>query len=488
LAIIVACQLMLVVDASIVNVALPSMQRALHFSATGLAWVPSLYTLVFGGLLLLGGRTGDIVGRRRTLVAGIAVFTAASLIGGFATTASWLLAARAVQGAAAAFAGPSTLSLIVANFPEGQARNRALGAFSAAAGLGVAAGYITGGILTAQLSWRWVMFINVPFGLAVTVLAPLFIAEPQRHRGRIDLPGALISTAGMAALTYAFIRVGSTGWNDRTALTAFTAAPLLLAGFVAIQARTANPVMPLRLFSDRNRTAALLNMFFLAAAMTGMVYFLSQFLQEVLGLNPLRAGLAVLPLAATQLLSARLAPRMVARLGPKPITIAGTVLITAAFAWLARISAATGYLSGLLGPIVLFGLGVGLAFMPLNMIIVGGVPSRDSGAVAGLLQTMQRIGGSVGVAVLVTVFGATRHATTHPTATTAQQQAHTTMAHAIASAFTLGTEFCACALIIATFVITTPRTNTTRPAHTPAQDPRIPDKPAGDTAGPNPQS
>jgi MFS family permease len=315
LAIIVSCQLMLVVDSSIVNVALPSIQRSLHFSSTGLAWVPSLYTLVFGGLLLAGGRAGDIWGRRRTLVAGIAVFTVASLLGGFATTGEWLLATRAAQGAGAALAGPSTLSLIAANFPEGRARNRALGAFSMVAGLGVTIGYILGGVLTAELSWRWVMFVNVPFGLAVLVLAPRFIGEPERHPGRIDWPGALASTLGMGALAYAFIRVGETGWSDQQALGAFAAAVVLTAGFVAWQARTAYPVMPLGLFANRNRVAGLANMFLLASALAGTIYFLSQLLQEAMGMSPLRSGLAVLPLAVTQIAAARTASRAVSRLG-----------------------------------------------------------------------------------------------------------------------------------------------------------------------------
>ncbi|MEU9023620.1 MFS transporter [Actinomadura sp. NPDC048394] len=294
LTIIVSCQLMLVVDSSIVNVALPSVQRGLHFSPTGLAWVPSLYTLVFGGLLLVGGRAGDIWGRRRMLVTGIAVFSAASLVGGCATSAGWLLAARAVQGAGGALAGPSTLSLIAANFPEGQARNRAFGAFSMVAGFGVALGYLLGGVLTAELSWRWVMFVNVPFGTAVIMLAPRFISEPERHPGRIDWAGAITSTLGMGALAYAFIRVGEAGWSDGRAIGAFAAAAVLTGAFVAWQARAAYPVMPLRLFADRNRAAGLANMFLLAISLTGTVYFLSQLLQEAYGMSPLRSGLAVL--------------------------------------------------------------------------------------------------------------------------------------------------------------------------------------------------
>jgi EmrB/QacA subfamily drug resistance transporter len=477
LAIIVSCQLMLVVDSSIVNVALPSIQRGLHFSATGLAWVPSLYTLVFGGLLLAGGRAGDIWGRRRMLVAGMGLFTAASLLGGFATTPGWLLATRAVQGLGGALAGPGTLALIAANFPEGQARNRALGAFSMAAGIGLTIGYILGGVLTAELSWRWVMFVNVPFGIAVAVLAPRFIGEPERHPGRIDWPGATASTLGMGALAFAFIRVGQTGWGDHQSLGAFAAAAVLTALFLARQARAEYPLMPLRLLAHRNRDAGLASMFLLAIALAGTMYFLSQLLQEALGMSPLRAGLAVLPLALTQMAAARTAARLVSRVAARPVTITGTVLITAAMAWLSRITPASGYAPGILGPMLLFGTGIGLCFMPLNMLIIAGAPREDSGAVSGLLQTMQRTGSSVGIAVLVTAFGiASRHATAHPQAGgIPAQQARSALVHGIAAGFTLGTVFCASALLIAITVIRTPRPNpdqSTASAATPASRPQ----------------
>ncbi len=458
LTIIVSCQLILVVDASIVNVALPSIQRGLHFSPTGLAWVPSLYALVFGGLLLTGGRAGDIWGRRRVLIAGIGVFTAASLLGGFAATPGWLLATRAVQGLGGAFAGPGTLSLIAANFPEGRARNRALGAFSAAAGVGVTIGYVLGGVLTAELSWRWVMFVNVPFGLAVMVLAPRFIAEPGRHPGRIDWPGAVVSTLGLGALAYAFIRVGQVGWGDDRVIAAFAVAAVATAGFVAWQARAADPIMPLRLFGQRDRAAGLAAMFLLAIGLTGTVYFLSQLLQEGLGMSPLRAGLAVLPMALTQIAAARAAPRLVARRGPKPVTVTGAGLITAGLAWFAAIGPASGYLDGVLGPMLVFGAGLGLCFMPLNLLIIAGVPPRDAGAVAGLLQTMQRIGGSVGVAVLVTAFGiAARHAAAYPAAgVSPAAEARRVLVHGIAAGFALAAVCCLAALVLAVTVLKSP--------------------------------
>jgi EmrB/QacA subfamily drug resistance transporter len=459
LVIIVSCQLMLIVDTSIVNVALPSIQRGLHFSSTGLAWVPSLYALVFGGLLLAGGRAGDIWGRQRMLVTGVAIFTVASMLGGLATSAAWLLAARAVQGVGAALAGPSTLSLIAANFAEGQARNRALAAFSMVAGVGLTIGFLLGGVLTAELSWRWVMFVNVPAGAAVMVLTPRFVHEPERHPGRIDWVGTVASTLGMGALAYAFIRVGQTGWSDHQALASFAVAAVSTVGFVAWEARAAQPVMPLRLFARRNRAAGLANMFLLAGALSSTIYFMSQLLQEGLGMSPLRSGLAVLPLALTQIASAQVAPRLVARAGPKPVTVSGTVLITGAMAWLSRITVASGYVQGMLGPMLLFGIGIGLSFMPLNMMIIAGVPRSDSGAISGLLQAMQRIGGSVGVAVLVTAFGvAARHAAARPRpGMSPAWQDQDVLVHGIAAGFTLATVFCLCALLVAILVIRSPR-------------------------------
>jgi predicted MFS family arabinose efflux permease len=361
-------------------------------------------------------------------------------------------------GGGAALAGPGTLSLIAANFPEGWARNRALGAFSMVAGLGVTIGYILGGVLTTELSWRWVMFVNVPFGIAVMIFAPRILGEPERHPGRIDWPGAIASSLGMGALAYAFIRVGETGWSDRQALGAFVAAAVLITGFLFWQARAAHPVMPLRLFAHRNRAAGLANMFLLAVALAGTIYFLSQLLQEGLGLSPLRSGVAVLPLAVTQIAASRTASRVVSRFGPKAVTVTGTVLITGAMAWFSRITVSSGYVSGVLGPLVVFGTGIGLSFMPLNMMILAGVPQRDSGAASGLLQTMQRIGASVGVAVLVTAFGiSARHAASHPRAgESPARQARRVLTHGIAAGFTLDTAFCACALVIAVTAIQAP--------------------------------
>jgi EmrB/QacA subfamily drug resistance transporter len=435
LAIIVACQLMVVLDATVVFVALPKIQHSLHFSATGLSWVSNSYSLVFGGLLLLGGRAGDVLGRRRVFAAGIAIFTVASLLGGFATSSSWLLVARAVQGSGAALAAPAALALIATNFAEGPARNRALSIFSATSSGGASVGLILGGVLTDWVSWRWVLFVNVPVGVAVLLLTPVFLEGTERHRGRLDLAGAVTSVTGMVALVYAFIRAADAGWGDSTTLLAFAAGILLLVAFVAVESRAAQPVVPLRLFADRARSGSYLNMLLLAAAMFGMFFFLVQFLQNTLGFSSLKAGLAFLPMTGLLFGVARLAPRLVARFGARRMMLTGLPLIVAGMAWLTRLSAGSGYATGALGPMILFGLGAGLVFLPLTVTILSGVRREDSGAASGMLQTTQQVGGSLGMAVLVSVFGtASRHGG---------------QTHGIAVAFEVATVFIAVVLIVA---------------------------------------
>jgi EmrB/QacA subfamily drug resistance transporter len=410
LAVIVACQLMVVLDATVVFVALPKIQQSLHFSATGLSWVSNAYSLVFGGLLLLGGRAGDILGRRRVFVTGIAIFTLASLLGGFAPSSAWLLAARAVQGAGAALAAPSALALITTNFAEGPERNRALSIFSATSSAGASVGLILGGVLTDWVSWRWVLFINVPVGVAVLLVAPVLLQETERHRGRLDIAGAITSVTGMVALVYAFIRAADAGWSDSTTLLAFAVGVVMLALFVTVEARAEQPVVPLRLFADRARAGSYLNMLLLAAAMFGMFFFLVQFLQNALGFSPLKAGLAFLPMTGLLFGVARLAPRLVPRFGARRLMVTGMPIIVLGMLWLTRLSATSGYATGALGPMILFGLGAGLVFLPLTLTILSGVRREDSGAASGMLQTTQQVGGSLGMAVLVSVFGtAIRH-------------------------------------------------------------------------------
>jgi EmrB/QacA subfamily drug resistance transporter len=454
LAVIVGCQLMIGLDTSIVTIALPDIQHGLHISASGLAWIQNAYMLTFGGLLLLGGRAGDILGRRRVFVAGVAVFTTASLLGGFATAGWWLLAARALQGLGAAIAGPSALALIATSF-EGTARVRALSIFSAVTGAGGAIGMLAGGALTDWVSWQWVFFVNVPLGVLLTVLAPRFIRETERRPGRFDLAGALTSTVGMLALVYGFIRAGSDGWRDGRTLISFALAAVLLALFLAIETRVRQPIVPLHLFADRSRAGAFLNMLLLCAGMFGMFYFLTQFLQDVLGFGPLQAGAAFLPMVLMQFACVRTVPRLLPRFGAKPIAVTGAALVTAGLLWLAQISDGSGYAASALGPMLLMGMGGGLSIMPLNLIILSSVPPQESGAASGLAQTMIWAGGGLGSAVLVTVFGtASRHAAEHlPAGARSLAQEHHVLTQGMASAFTASAIFAVCALAVSLFVI-----------------------------------
>ncbi len=322
LALVLGAQLMIILDMTVVNIALPSIARGLHFSEPNLSWVLNAYTLTFGGLLLLGGRAGDILGRRRVFIAGIALFTAASLAGGLATSAAWLLAARAAQGVGGAFASPAVLALIAASFAEGRERTRALSIYTGVAMGGGSVGLVLGGVITEWVSWRWVLFVNVPIGIAVALTAPLFLPESQRQPGRFDMVGALTSTLGMTSLVYGFIQAASHGWGDRMALAAFAAAAVLLTAFLVNESRAVQPITPLRLFADRGRAGSYLTRLLLVAGMFGMFYFLTQFVQDILGFSPLEAGFSFLPMTAALFAVSRLSPRLLARFGAKPLMVA----------------------------------------------------------------------------------------------------------------------------------------------------------------------
>jgi EmrB/QacA subfamily drug resistance transporter len=474
LTVIAASQLMVVLDATIVNIALPHIQSALQFSTTSLSWVLNAYTLTFGGLLLLGGRAGDILGRRRVFITGILIFTLASLLGGLATSSAWLLAARALQGVGGAIASPTALALITTNFAEGRVRNRALGVFAAVSVSGAAIGLLAGGMLTSWLSWRWVLFVNVPIGILIALVAPLYITESERQPGRFDIAGAFTSTAGMVALVYGFIRAGQDGWSDSVTIGSFVAAVVLLAAFVAIERRTRQPITPLHMFADRNRAGSYAIMFALAAAMFGMFFFLTLFVQNVLGYSPLKAGVAFLPITAALIVTSQIAARSLPRVGPKRLMALGAVLAAAGLLWLSQVTATSGYVDGILVPMLVFGLGMGLLFVPLTIVAVSGVSRQESGAASSLLNAMQQVGGSLGLSILVTVFGtASRNeardqvsqflANATP-ALKAQFQrtgqlpapyAGNILAHGISMAFELSVVFAALALVISLLVVRT---------------------------------
>jgi EmrB/QacA subfamily drug resistance transporter len=443
-------QLMIILDATVVNIALPHIQAGLHFSATSLSWVMNGYTLTFGGLLLLGGRAGDILGRRRMFLAGIALFTLASLVGGLAPNAGVLLAARAVQGVGGALASPAVLALVVSGFPEGRERIRALAIYSGVVTAGGSLGLVLGGLITQWASWRWVLFVNVPIGVAVAVLTPLFVTETPRAPGRFDLPGAVTSTVGVAALVYAFIRAASDGWGNHVAIAAFAVAAVLLVAFVLNETRAPQPITPLRLFASVSRSGSFAARLLLVAGMFGMFFFLTQFLQDVLGFGALRAGVAFLPMTLLLFGVSRLAPRLIPRVGGWRLMLIGMLPVVAGMAWLSRVTPDTTYWSGVFGPMVLLGAGMGVVFVPLTTASLAGVAPQDSGAASSMVNVMQQLGGSVGLAVLVAVFGtATRDSQAHPVAGLSAAAVHQhVLAHGMSTAFLLAAIFDLAALLV----------------------------------------
>jgi EmrB/QacA subfamily drug resistance transporter len=450
LAIILICQLMIVLDVSIVITALPKIHRALHFSATGLSWVQSAYTLTFGGLLLLGARAGDLLGRRRMLMFGIALFTTASLAGGLAQSGAWLLGARAVQGIGAAIAAPSTLALLTSTFPEGDGRTRAVAAYSTVVAAGGSVGLVLGGMLTDWVSWRWGLFINVPIGLALIWLAPRFLPETERRSGRFDLTGALTSTLGMTALVYGFVRAASVGWGDPGTLAAFSASATLLTAFVLTERRAQQPITPLRLFASRERNGAYLARLLLVSGNFSAFFFLTQYLQGVSGFSPLQAGLAFLPMTVMMFAMGRVMPRLMPRVGSMRLLVAGLLLAGIGLAWLSRVSDATQFFPGIAVPMALFGTGTGIAFTPLTAAGLVGVEPGDAGAASGLLNVAQQLGGSLGLGILVTVFAAAgRSAAAHPLAlATPRIEARHELAHAVATTLSGSAVFLALALAV----------------------------------------
>jgi EmrB/QacA subfamily drug resistance transporter len=404
---------MIVLDASIVITALPKIHKALGFSATSLSWVQNAYTLTFGGLLLLGARAGDILGRRRVFIAGIGLFSAASLVGGLAQSADWLLIARAVQGVGAAIAAPSTLALLTTTFREGHERARALSFYAAASAAGGSLGLVLGGMLTDWVSWRWGLFINVPIGLAVMWLAPRFLPETEPRPGRFDLAGAAGSTLGMGAVVYGFVRAASNGWSDATAMASFAAGGVLLAAFVLTELRAEQPITPLRLFASRERSGAYVARLFFVGGMFGMFFFMTQYLQVVLGYSPLQGGLAFLPMTVLIFGLAQVVPRLVGLFGNARLLAAGALLTLIGMVWLSRISASSDYVTGVALPLLILGLGAGLTFGPLTAAGITGVEPADAGAASGLVNVAHQVGGSLGIGILITVFtAATPHAAT----------------------------------------------------------------------------
>jgi EmrB/QacA subfamily drug resistance transporter len=464
LALVLVAQLMITLDASIVNIALPDMQSVLGFSPTGLSWVINAYSLVFGGLLLLGARAGDLLGRRRVFVTGIGIFALASLLGGVAGEPGLLLASRALQGVGAAMAAPSALALLMIMFPDPKGRTRALGYFTAVSIGGVAVGLIAGGMLTQWVSWRWVFFVNVPIGIAVLIGAVLFMTETPRREGRFDIMGAITSTLGMSALVYGFVRAASDGWGDTFTITAFAAGVVLIAGFIVVERRAAAPITPLRLFADRDRAASYVARLLLVAGMMGMFFFLTQFLQDVLHYSALQTGLAFLPLTFMVFAASQLSARVLSQKLPAKWLMAGALtLSTSGLLWLTQLHADSTY-AGLVFPLMLFGLGNGLAFVPLTQASLRGVLPQDAGAASGLVNVTQQVGGALGLAVLVTVFGAASRSATSPAGASAAERAQHAFVVGADRGFTVAAAFLAATVVLVLVAIRSDRKVKPQPA------------------------
>jgi EmrB/QacA subfamily drug resistance transporter len=399
-------QFVVVIDASIVNVALPSIGAALHFSRDDLTWVVNAYTLTFGGFLLLGGRMADLLGRRRMFMLGLVVFSLASFAGGIAQSEGWLIAARAVQGMGAAIVSPAALSIITTTFAEGSERNRALGIWGAVAGAGGAAGVLLGGILTSGLSWRWVLFVNVPIGLIAAALAPRTLLESRREGTghSFDIPGAVTVTAGLALLVYAVVDAVNVGWGASRTIFCLAGAAALLIAFIVIEMRQSDPLMPFTIFRLRTLRGANIVGLLIGMSLFSMFFFISLYLQDVLGYSPIKTGIAYLPLAVGIILAAGAASQLVTRLGFKIPLIAGLLLITAGLLWFSRVSATGGsFAADVLGPSLLAAVGLGFAFVSVTIAAVTGTRPNEAGLASGLINTSQQVGGALGLAILATV-------------------------------------------------------------------------------------
>jgi EmrB/QacA subfamily drug resistance transporter len=406
LAIILAGYLLILIDVSILMAALPSVHRDLGLSATSLSWVQNAYTLAFGGLLLLGARVGDLLGRRRTFIAGIGLFTVASLGVGLAQTETTMIAARAVQGVGAAALAPSTLALLSTSFPEGPQRGRAMAAYGALAGIGTAAGLIIGGVLTETLSWRVGFFLNIPVGLAAMLAAPRFLPETARHPGRPDLAGALSSTVGVSALVFGIVHSADAGWVDPVTVLAVGVGLVLVAGFLVNQARVPEPLLPLRLFASRPRAGAYAARFLFNGTLLSFFFFMTQYPQGVSGDTPLQAGLAFLPVTAAAFAAAAITSRLTNRCNNATLAVTGCAAMLLGTAWLSRVGADTGYLTGIALPMIVFGVGQGLGLSALTAAGMAGVEHQDAGVAGGLVNVAHHLGGAVGLAILTTLFDA----------------------------------------------------------------------------------
>jgi EmrB/QacA subfamily drug resistance transporter len=406
-ALILLCvaQFVVVLDASIVNVALPSIGKGLDFSEQNLPWVVNAYVIAFGGFLLLGGRAADLLGRRRVFMAGLLVVAVASLAAGFAADQGQLIAARAAQGLGAAIISPSALSIVTSLFNDGAERNKALGAWGAVAGSAGAAGVLLGGILTDGLGWEWVLWVNVPVALIALAFTPGLIPESRSESAtrHFDAAGAVSVTAGLSVLAYAFLDASSAGWGSTKIVSLLALSVALIGAFVAIELRSKAPLVPFRIFRLRTLTGANVVGLLLGASLFSMFFFISLYMQQVLGYSPIHAGLSYLPLALTIVVAAGLGGQLVTRFGFKPILAAGMLFVALGLAWFSRVSIGGGFTTDILGPSLLAAIGLGFGFVTSTIAAVSGVKQREQGLASGLINTSQQIGGALGLAVLSTL-------------------------------------------------------------------------------------
>jgi EmrB/QacA subfamily drug resistance transporter len=398
-------QFMVVLDASITNVALPTIGKALSFSQQDLSWIVNAYVLTFGGFLLLGGRLADLLGRRRVFMAGLVLFAIASLVGGFAPTESWLITARAVQGLGAAVVSPAALSIVTTIFRDGAERNRALGIWGAVLGSGGVAGVLLGGVLTEYVGWQWVLWVNVPIGVVAAAIAPTLILESRAEsRTRsFDVAGAIGVTGGLSLLVYAVVNANQAGWRSTQTVGLLAAAVILLICFIGVELRSRAPLVPFAIFRNRTLTGANVVGLLTGASLFSMFFFLTLYMQEVLGYSAIRTGLSYLPLAMAIIVSSGVASQLVTRLGYRPTLAAGMAMTAGALLWFGHASVGGAYASDLLGPGILAGVGLGFAFVPQTIAAMSGVADRDAGLASGLINSSQQIGGALGVSVLAAV-------------------------------------------------------------------------------------
>ncbi len=446
LAIVLVGQFMVVLDASIVNVALPSIQNDLHFTSSGLQWIVNAYTLTFAGFLLLGGRAADLFGRRKVFLLGLTVFTLSSLLGGLALNQTWLIIARAVQGLGAAILAPATLTILTSSFAEGAARTKALAAWSAVSSAGASAGALFGGVLTQFLDWRWILFVNVPIGAVALVASLRFVPESRAdlHHRYLDLWGAVTVTAGLTAIVFGVVRTETYPWGSAQVLMPLVFGVVLITAFLFLQARVSRaPLVPLGIFRSRNVAGGNIVMLLMFGALFGSWYFETLYMQRVLGYSPLRAGLAFLPQTLLIAAGAQVTSRLVPRFGPRPLIVLGALVAAGGLSWLTFITPGSTFLVSLLIPYILIGLGMGLAVTPIAVAGTAGVPREQSGLASGLLNTSRTVGASLGLAVLATL--AAKKTTSSLTGVVASP-AHT--ASALTDGYTLAFAVAAVLLVV----------------------------------------